>query len=115
MQSYAAALILTSGVILSMGSLIETSPPWGPIFMPNDHDTFEMIGNCIKAYVKFTKIFSDYNVKLLGVTDLEYLLKKCRFSFTFDCLNLNVSRIIDISANNILKLSKNDILHMLMK
>lgn len=109
MQSSSKLIALcrcTLGLLLMYSSLfaISESAPFGPIFMPNDRDTFEMIDNCNKARDKFTKDFEDCKIQLLGVTDLAYLDKKCQFSFNCECAN--ISRTIDISARNILDLPK---------
>ena len=111
MVSHAASTTLLLIAVASSNIAL----PLGPIgFMPNDRDTFAMIDNCVAARTKFNKDFGGCSeIQLLGLTDLAYLDKKCRFFFRCVGVHLNISRTIDISATEILKLSKRQIFNML--
>lgn len=93
---------------------ITATPLFGPIFMTNSRDTFEKIENCTEAYTKFTNNFDECDVCLLAITDLAYLDIKCQFSFNCQCLGSNFSRTIEISARNILELTNDQIIQMIV-
>lgn len=83
----------------------KATPPFGPVFMYDDEATFKAITDCLEAQKKFDKVLTNVHVQLLAFTDLAYLNKKCKFSFDYKCLDINVSRVIEISAVNILELT----------